>query len=98
MVDFPTANHSQTPCVPWASYSTSKGHGAARHPLPDLEHLNLGSPPAAEQGSCLGQSHLFNQGFQSIKAAAAPVSDSHPQVTRSTQHICKDSQFSNKLL
>lgn len=82
MMDFPAANHSRTPCVPWAAYSgrcSAGSQGPARHPLPDLEHLSLGSPPAADLGCCLDQSHVFNQGFQSsIKTAAAPVSDPHP--------------------
>lgn len=47
-MDFPTANHSQTPCVPWAFHSghcvSAKRHGSSRHPLPISEHLYLGSP------------------------------------------------------
>ncbi|XP_075881985.1 protein transport protein Sec24C isoform X2 [Nelusetta ayraudi] len=93
MMDFPAANHSRTPCVPWAAYSgrcPAGSQGPVRHPLPDLEHLSLGSPPAADLGCCLDQSHVFNQGFQSsIKTAAAPFSNTLQPVQNGPRFPCE---------
>lgn len=83
MMDPQEANHSLTPCAPWAVYSgrccSAGGQGLSRDLLPDLGHLSLGSPMPGDTGCYLGQSHVSNQDFQNgIMTTAAPVSDPHP--------------------
>lgn len=77
-MDVPTANQSQTPCLPWAGqngWSSAGGEGPAYTPLPGFQHLSLGS--ASDQRPCLGQLQVSNQSFQSNITAITPGSDTH---------------------
>ncbi|XP_034397666.1 protein transport protein Sec24C [Cyclopterus lumpus] len=74
MMDFPTANQSQTPSQPWAGqngWSPASPVGPPCDPLPGFQQLSLSSPSDQRPR----YQHLSNRGCQSGDLASFPPTD-----------------------